>query len=58
MERDIAFEIMSSSVIALLNYWYEHRDAIRLRDVLLTGSGFFRKGMLPYLETQGIRFLD
>lgn len=58
LERDIAFEIMSSSVIALLNYWYEHRDAIRLRDVLLTGSGFFRKGMLPYLETQGIRFLD
>lgn len=54
LQRDLVFEIMSSSVISVLNYWHEHKETLELREVLMESSEFLKKGMLPYFKKLGI----
>lgn len=53
-EIDILIEMMLSSVISLLNYWYVHRDKMTIREVIDVGSQFFQKGLFAFLKERGI----
>lgn len=53
-EIDILIEMMLSSVISLLNYWYIHRDKMTIREVIDVGSQFFQKGLFAFLKERGI----
>lgn len=53
-EIDILIEMMLSSVISLLNYWYVHRDKMTIREVIAVGSQFFQKGLFAFLKERGI----
>lgn len=53
-EIDILIEMMLSSVISLLNYWYVHRDKMTIREVIDVGSQFFQEGLFAFLKERGI----
>lgn len=53
---EIAITTLPAIITSLLQYWYAHRQTVSLREVLLTGSRFIKKGMLPTLKNLGLPF--
>ncbi|MBR5329478.1 MAG: TetR/AcrR family transcriptional regulator [Firmicutes bacterium] len=56
-KADMLFTVMSSTIFALLQYWYENKDSVELSEVLLTYSKILQEGALPYLREYNIPFL-
>lgn len=53
MQSELVAEILSSTVIAMLNYWYTHKDTTSLETVLTIGSNVMQEGILPSLKFIG-----
>lgn len=51
---ELAIEMVSSSIISMLNYWYNHKDVLPLDEVVATGSSIMQNGALPYLKSMGL----
>ncbi len=46
-KSEIIFEIVASSVISMLNYWYKNRETMTIQEVLATGAEFLFSGIGP-----------
>ena len=57
LDTEILFTLVSSSIITLLEFWYENRDRLSIQEVLLTGSGFLQNGTVSFLKAAGVKFL-
>lgn len=49
-ESEILIEMGSAAVIAMLNYWYEHRDTMSIEDIINISSGFLHDGPVQHFE--------
>lgn len=56
-QTKILLEVLPASVIALLNYWYKHRDTVSIQSVLMVGSELMQNGPLTLLQNGNIPFL-
>ena len=54
---ELLLTALSSTILSLLQYWYEHRDSITLRETLAAGNQFLANGVLPTLKDLGIPLL-
>ncbi len=50
INTEIFIEMGSASVISMLNYWYEHREAISIQEVISISSRFIQNGLMPYIS--------
>lgn len=53
-ETEILIEMGYAAVLAMLNYWYEHREEMTIEEVIDIGSQFMQKGLLTYLKKRGL----
>lgn len=51
---DLSIDMVSSSIISMLQYWYTHRDSLPLEDALKTGSNILQNGIMPQFKLMGI----
>ena len=56
-KMDICITIISSSVIAILEYWYENRATISLQEIMLTASQILQNGLMPVARELGVEFV-
>lgn len=57
IRTQVLFEAFSSTVISLLNYWYQNKDTVTLEEVLSNGSQLFLSGAASYLKDLDVQFL-
>lgn len=53
---DICITIISSSVIAILEYWYENRDTVSLQEIMFIASQVLQHGLMPIARELGVEF--
>lgn len=51
IQQDVLFDMISASILALLNYWYANQQQASVREVFEAGWPIMKQGFLPYLET-------
>ena len=54
---DVTITIISSSVIAILEYWYENRETVSLQEIMLTASQVLQNGLMPVAQELGVKFV-
>lgn len=58
MHLTLAVEIISSSVLSILNYWYVNRDTVEFAEVLNAGSDILQNVALPIWKRFGVEFME
>lgn len=53
LETDLFIEAAASTVISILNYWYEHKTELTMEEVLDTSSKLCIHGLLPFFQEMG-----
>lgn len=56
MQLNLMVAIFSSSVFAILNYWYTNSETLSLSEVLSAGKEILQHGVLPQLRKMGVEF--
>lgn len=57
-QLELTIEMMSSAIIAMLNYWYANKDTLSINEILTVGSTFMQSGVLPFLRTKGFKLFE
>lgn len=52
IKAELLFDLIASSIITLLNYWYAHREQHSLREVFEAGWPILKGGLFPCVTTQ------
>lgn len=55
IQQDVLFDMIASSILALLNYWYANQAQTSIREVFQAGWPIMCQGFLPYLTELKVR---